>query len=172
MLRESITAMVGSWGPYASLCGISLVAFKLLKPWLKDLGRRLASTLPTRRGMARQGPLIFAFSCLGILLYGATKIPKYAIVTEHHVAILERLSDGDFAFTSDEEPNGGAYRVCPDDAHNGIDTTSILNQGVGYIADYAVWEEQGKCKSIVHADLGFWFVDAANNFKYVKIKGD
>jgi len=89
-------------------------------------------------------------------------------VIEHHVKILEQQNDGDFTYISDEEPQGGSFRPCAADQHNGVDTTGILTQAIGYIADYAVWEERGVCKSILRADCGFWFKDRNNNFKYAR----
>jgi hypothetical protein len=80
-------------------------------------------------------------------------------VVEHHVALIGRLDDGDFAFRSDEEPNGGRFRPCPADIVNGVDVVGILSQGVGYVADHAAWEERGVCKSVMRADLGFWWND-------------
>jgi len=174
MLRESITAVVGSWGPYASLCGVWLVAWKLWKQPLRNLATRLWSMLPRHRhardhGLTRQWPVFFVGIWCAIMLFGATRLPKYSIVTEHHVAIFSRQDNGDFSYKSDEEPSGGSYRVCPDDIHNGVDTAAMLNQGVGFIADYAIWEERGTCKSIVRSDAGFWWKDEETNFQYVRI---
>lgn len=95
------------------------------------------------------------------------------LVTEHHVAILGKLADGDFAFRSDEETNGGAFRPCKADIDSGVDVDGMLTHGIGFVADYAIWEERGACKSILTADQGFWFRDANNNFTYQKIaKGE
>jgi hypothetical protein len=103
------------------------------------------------------------------MIYGVSRLPRYSIVTENHVSILSQSEDGDFIYTSDEEPNGGAFRPCPEDAKNGVDTPKLLQQAVGYVADYAKWEERGTCKSILRKDLGFWFRDSRNNFTYRRI---
>lgn len=97
-----------------------------------------------------------------------TELSRYRTqtVTEHNVAVIRKLGDGDFAFQSDEEPQGGAYRPCHVDYENGLDVTGMLSQAVGYIADRAAWEERGVCKSILRADLGFWWRDKNNNFKF------
>jgi hypothetical protein len=99
------------------------------------------------------------------------ELAKYRTETviEHHVAIIGRLEDGDFAFQSDEEPQGGAFRPCPTDIKNGLDVDGLLTQGIGHIADYAAWEERGVCKSILRADLGLWFRDKKNNFEYARV---
>src|SRR5580693_65999 len=34
-------------------------------------------------------------------------------VVEHHVKFLRKTEDGDFAFISDEKPDGDAFRPCP-----------------------------------------------------------
>lgn len=90
-------------------------------------------------------------------------------VVEHNVAILARLDNGDFAYCSDEEPGCGAWRPCPSDAKNGVQTAALLQQGIGYIADIARWEERGTCKSILRADLGFDWKNRNNNFKYTRV---
>jgi hypothetical protein len=89
-------------------------------------------------------------------------------VTEHNVTILGRLEDGDFAFRSDEEPGGGAFRPCPADIVNGLDVIGMLNEGIGYTAEHASWEERGVCKSILRADLGFWWRSRNTNFRYME----
>ena len=104
-----------------------------------------------------------------MLAYAAMRLPGEVIVTEHNVAILRKLDNGDFAYVSREEPAGSTYRVCPEDARNGVRTEDMLSQAVGYIADYAIWEERGSCRSIVRSDLGFWWKDANTNFEYVLI---
>ena len=98
------------------------------------------------------------------------QLAKYdaSTVMEHHVEILAELDNGDFAYISDEKPKGDTWRVCSADMKNGVNTADILRQGIGYIADYAIWEERGTCKSILRADLGFWWKDADNKFKYAR----
>jgi hypothetical protein len=90
-------------------------------------------------------------------------------VVEHHVTILGKLEDGDFAFTSDEEPQGGAFRPCAADLANKLDVVGLLTESVHYTAEVAKWEERATCKSILRADLGFWFRDKNNNFTYARI---
>jgi hypothetical protein len=91
---------------------------------------------------------------------------RASTVMQHHVTILRETEDGDFAFISDEAPEGDSYRPCPEDKANGVDTPSILRQAIGYTADWAKWEERGTCKSILRADLKFNFRDLNNNFTY------
>ena len=55
-------------------------------------------------------------------------------MTEHNVAILAKLDNGDFAHKSDEKPKGDTYRPCRIDKESGIDVDDMLSQGVGYIA--------------------------------------
>jgi hypothetical protein len=138
-----------------------------------------------RKGAARPIGIVllavFALSWIALAYMGVknhheiaslkAQLAKYdaSTVEEHHVAILARLNNGDFAYYSDEEPKGSAWRPCPADQHNGVDTVGILLQGIGFIADVARWEERGTCKSILRADLGFDWKDSNNNFKYVRV---
>jgi hypothetical protein len=87
-------------------------------------------------------------------------------VTEHNVTIVSRLDDGDFAYVSDEKPDGDTFRPCPVDLVNHVDVVGLLTQGIHYTADFAKWEERGVCRSILRADLGFWFTDKNVNFKH------
>lgn len=141
-----------------------------LKLWTSSaMARLFPISRKVNRGLARWAPLWFvAFICAG-LVYGLTRLPKDTVVTENHVAIIGQLNNGDFAFVSDEEPHGGTFRPCPDDERSGVDVSGILTKGVGYIADYAKWEERGNCKSILRSDLGFWFKDKRNNFTYERV---
>jgi hypothetical protein len=97
-----------------------------------------------------------------------SELAKYRTETviEHHVAVIGRLEDGDFAFQSDEEPRGGVYRPCPTDIANGLDVNRMLSEATGYVAEYAAWEERGACKSILRADLGFWWRNKDTGFKF------
>lgn len=100
--------------------------------------------------------------------------PSFSVVRENHVAILKKLPDGDFAYSSDEEPNGGVFRPCESDIRGGIDVIGMLQaaldkNGNNYMADYAEWEERGTCKSIWKTEYGFWFKDKATNFEYRRI---
>lgn len=110
----------------------------------------------------------FSAFCVMGMTYGATRLPKENVVTEHHVLILHRLDNGDFAYRSDEKPNGDTYRPCAIDAQNGIDVDGMLTQAIGYVADKATWQEQGTCRSIMKPEWQFWFRDEANNFTYQK----
>jgi hypothetical protein len=89
-------------------------------------------------------------------------------VTETNVTILGILPDGDIAYKSDQEPEGGAWRPCLVDESGNFDTRAYLKTAIGWTADWAKWEERGSCKSIVRSDLKFSFRDLATNFKYLK----
>jgi hypothetical protein len=110
----------------------------------------------------------FAIACL-LLLCISAYAHRYNVVTEHNVAILSRLDNGDFAYRSDEKPNGDTYRPCSIDKENGIDVDGMLTQAVGYIAEHATWQEQGTCRSILRPEWQFWFRDAENKFTYRKV---
>jgi hypothetical protein len=119
----------------------------------------------------------FAASWLWLALLGISnhekvrsleaQLAKYRAdtVTEHHVVVIGRLDNGDWKMRSDEEPSI-VFRPCPTDMANGVDVDGILTPAIGWVADHAVWEERGTCKSILRADLGFWFPD--ENFKYTR----
>lgn len=98
------------------------------------------------------------------------ELAKYrsSTVVEHHVAIFGELYRGDWSYASDEEPNGGVFRICPSDLANGVDVSGMMKQAVGYVAYVAKWEERGTCKSILRSDLGFWWRNETNNFAYRK----
>ena len=100
-----------------------------------------------------------------------SQLDKYQAetVTEHHVEILGELDDGDFAYKSDEEPQGGVFRPCPSDIANHLDVPALLRSGIGYVAVYASWEERGTCKSILRADLRFAFRDETTDFKHRRV---
>lgn len=99
---------------------------------------------------------------------GAMRLPEPNIVTQHHVAVYGRLEDGDWRMASDED-RSLVFRPCPSDERGGVRVNDILEQAIGYVAEKATWEERGNCKSILRADLGFWFKDEANNFNYERI---
>ena len=119
------------------------------------------------KGKAHQVAIanLIAVMCI-VLLATASVRYRFPVVTEHNVHIIKQLSDGDFAYRSDEEPNGGEFRPCLADASSGVDVPDLLKGAVGYIAEHASWEERGTCKSIQRPDLGFWFRDEATNFEY------
>lgn len=90
-------------------------------------------------------------------------------VTQHNVAIHAQLENGDFVMSSDEEESL-VFRPCQDDIQHGVDVNGLLTQGIGYVADYASWEERGTCKSILQDDLGFWFRTENNKFTYKRVQ--
>jgi hypothetical protein len=97
-----------------------------------------------------------------------SQLAKYQAdtVEEHHVVIVRKLQGGDWAMRSDEESEL-VFRPCPSDLLNGVDDEGLIRQGVGWVAEKARWEERGVCKSILRADLGFWWTD--HNFNYKEI---
>jgi hypothetical protein len=167
------------------LLRLALIAMRSRFALHKEKPKPETSTKATSRGYARTFGIgflaLFATSWIALASLGVqnhhkiisleAQIAKYQAetVVEHHVAILARLDNGDFAYRSDEEPQGSAYRACYADKHNGVDTVAMLNQAVGYVADYAIWEERGLCKSILRSECGFWWKDANTHFKYVRI---
>lgn len=93
------------------------------------------------------------------------------VVTEHNVVIYSQLSNGDWIMSSDEE-HDLVFRPCLEDIAMGVDVNGMLRQAVGpphYVAERASWQERGTCKSILRADLGFWFRDKANGFQYRRV---
>lgn len=111
---------------------------------------------------------MFAIACVSVLVFVSWRA-RSNVVTEHNVIVCRRLDDGDWQMTSDEETDL-VFRPCPSDAYNGVDVDGLLRSAVGYVADYARWEERGTCKSILRADLGFWFRDKHNNFAFRRIQ--
>lgn len=104
-------------------------------------------------------------ACAAFLAWSAVRVPPSNIVLEHHVAVYGRLANGDWAMSSDEEGRF-AFRPCRSDH---LDVDGMLEQGIGYVADHARWEERGTCKSIQDVGLGFYWRDA--NRKYTKLEG-
>jgi hypothetical protein len=140
---------------------------KLHKQFLRDkeeLERHI-----NKKGIALIRSLFLALACT-MAVFAFSYQPKYEVVTEHNVAILEQLNDGDFAYKSDEKPEGDIYRPCEIDRKHGIDVTGMLRQAIGYVADKATWQERGTCKSILRPEWQFWFRDANNSFTYVRVK--
>lgn len=118
------------------------------------------------KGTSKYAPIWFTLFCCTGLIYGGWRMSKDSIVTEHDVAILRELDNGDFAFVSREQPRGDTFRPCPEDIKAGIDVPGMLHQAVGYVAETARWSERGTCKSLLQPDWEFWFKDEANNFQY------
>jgi hypothetical protein len=139
------------------------------------MSEQIAEHFKRRGGFAWWPPVIFAFVFVSLLALSSAWLPPSNVVTEHHVVIISRLPDGDFAYKSDEKPGGDTYRPCPVDKENHIDVDGILTQALGdgeygsYIADYATWQERGTCRSILRPDWGFYFRDARNNFTYERV---
>lgn len=121
------------------------------------------------KGQGHSLGIAYTFSgcCLIFIILGVAA-QRSNVVVEHNVAIYRQLSDGDWVMSSDEEPSL-VFRPCPDDKMGGVDVNGLLTQAIGYVADEARWEERGTCKSILRADLGFWFRDKHNNFTYRKV---
>lgn len=123
---------------------------------------KFASRLSKRReeGRTSWAPVWFAVFCVAGLLYGATRIPEPNIVTEHNVKVLAQLNDAEWRMSSDEEPDF-VYRTCSD-----FPAARVI--WVGYVADYAKWEERGACKSIQRQDLGFWWRVGHDQYRRVE----
>jgi D-alanyl-lipoteichoic acid acyltransferase DltB (MBOAT superfamily) len=115
---------------------------------VKGQGRKI-------NGLARW-PTVFSLACVSLLLFGASRIPKYETVTRHNVKVFLKVDDNKWAM-SDDEDGKFLYTGCRD----------FPNEKViwaGYVADWAKWEERGECKSIRRADLMFhWKRDAHYN---------
>ena len=134
------------------------------------LTTKLGSRSSKKQGRTNWEAIGFCVLFALIIGFVAGRLPKYQIVTEHNVAILAKLDNGEFAYKSDEKPMGDTYRPCEIDRANGIDVDGMLTLGVGFIAERATWQERGTCKSILRPEWGFWFRDSANNFSYRRIE--
>src|SRR5580693_8619231 len=121
---------------------------RLRQKRMRELVEHLKSFIPSNRGWTWAAPILFCLVCSLIAVSLAWPL-KHAIVIEHDIMILKKTIDGDFSYQSREEPNGGSFRPCPEDKQGGVDVDDILTKGIGYIADYAIWEERGTCKSIL-----------------------
>lgn len=121
------------------------------------------------KGMAQSAAIVwmFAIACLMVLILGAW-MHRGGTVIQHNVVIYGQDLDGDWVMSSDEDPNL-VFRPCKSDLAAGLDVNGLFKEAVNYVADYAQWEERGTCKSILRADLGFWFKDKHNNFTYKRI---
>jgi hypothetical protein len=86
-------------------------------------------------------------------------------VIEHDVQFFGQDKYGDWFGTSREEPNSLVYHKCPGDLTNGLDVDGIIRPAVQghYVADHAIWEERGDCKSILRSDQGFWWPSSFNS---------
>lgn len=163
------TSEVAMWlGRCVGLFFGCLLAWRLLRRRLRSIAARAGSLRWRSKGHSKYAPIWFALFCGIVLSYGAVKLSRENIVTAHHVAVLRQLDNGDWAMRSDEDASL-VFRPCSDDVTRGVDVNGLLTQGIGYIADYARWDERGTCKSILRSDLGFWFKDAATNYEYRRI---
>lgn len=152
------------WTPAINALKISLKSMTTRLPFFKKMW------LFFRRssGNSKYAPVWFSLFCGAVMVFGAVRMSHENIVTNHHVAVLKQLDNGDWAMRSDEDESL-VFRPCRNDAERGVDVNGMLTQGIGYIADYARWDERGTCKSILRSDLGFWFKDKATNFEYRRI---
>jgi hypothetical protein len=130
--------------------------------------RKPPVSLPTTKVMARSRnswwwALPFAVIVVGLLAWTGNGY-HYPIITEHNVAVYKQLPDGDWAMASDES-GPFAYRPCPED---GKATSDMLQEAIGYIAERAVWEERGACKSLNGAGLNFYWRTANDEYRRIE----
>lgn len=147
---------------YRTLVERSITSAGRLKSLGQHIGRR-------SKGTGKYAPIWFSVFVCAVLVYGASRF-RENVVTQHDVAILRQMDNGDFAFVSREEPNGDTFRACPEDIKAGVNTVGLLKSGIGYIAETATWGERGTCKSLLRPEWNFWFKDAANNFQYRRVQ--
>lgn len=158
---------VAGWWEY---CFIGFTAFLVIIRLLKRRWPFAATMLqlietPT---MGRSRKWTFpAIVCVAVccIMYVAfqRQTQEYPVITEHNVAVYGPLSDGDWSMSSDES-GAFAYRPCPED---GKATTDMLEKGVGYIANRAVWQERGTCKSLNGAGLNFYWRTANHEYRRI-----
>lgn len=102
------------------------------------------------------------FVSSSLLVYAMTRPPRFPVVEEHNVAVYQRLPDGDWLMSSDEQGRF-AYRPCGD-----FDIEPMLSQAIGYVAPRARWEERGYCKSLRADNLNFWWRDEKGNYRRIQ----
>ena len=144
---------------------------RLTNKWstICETGSRFLTSFRQRsKGITRYAPIWFCMFFGALVVMAVTMLPRDNVVTQHHVAVLGQLPDGDWAMESDED-SSLVFRVCPDDERRGVHVTAMFQKAIGYVADEAKWQERGECKSIFRSDLGFWFRDKNNNFSYERI---
>lgn len=163
----------GLLGDCVGIYFASLVVWTLLRGSRPRHARRWMRFIASLRRFKEQGTLrlneifaavVFASFCLVFLGFQSRNI-GYPIVVEHNVVVKYQQPDGDWVMQSDEDPSL-VFRPCADDIAAGIDVNGLLTESKGFIAERAIWEERGRCKSIERADLGFWFKDRENDFTY------
>lgn len=89
---------------------------------------------------------------------------RFPIVDHHNIKVVKRVSGSEWWMVDDEDPQGFLYTGCAD-----FPNESVIWEG--YVAREARWEEQGTCKSIQRADLGFWWSrDEKDNFNARRIE--
>ncbi len=159
-MRHLIMDVLGWWG--LCFCGYAVCSV-VLKLWKRYSARIRQKS----NGVSHYGPVFFASCVCIVLVLGSTRI-RLNVVTQHNVAVIQQLTDGDWLMSSDEDKSL-VFRPCPEDTRSGVDVNGILKAGTGYIAEHAIWEEQGNCKSILKPELGFWFKAEANRFTYQRI---
>lgn len=104
------------------------------------------------------GAIWFAALAAGLLVIAANRPLPYVIETHHHVEVLRKLAYNMWEMR-DNETGVFRYTGCPD-----FNNESVI--WPGYVADHAIWEEQGRCKSIRDTGLGFfWEHDDQGNVK-------
>ena len=110
--------------------------------------------------MAKYWPILFAVVCTGIFLLAASRPLPYVRETHHHVEVLRKLAYNLWEMR-DNEVGLFRYTGCAD-----FDNSTVI--WPGYVADHAIWEERGACKSIRDTGLGFfWEHDDQGNVKEI-----
>lgn len=178
--NQPLMDFIGYLGQFFFIFAVCLFAFNVLSEFIpKSSGwqkyERKVDEWRNRwmrkiRGAAQSmaAVLLLSASCLGALIIQAWRL-RPSIITQHNVVVYGQGENGDWNFTSDEEPGGDAFRPCPDERKGVDDMLRQASVSPPYIADYAKWEELVKCKSISRSDLGFFFKDEHNNFTYRKV---
>jgi hypothetical protein len=130
------------------------------KYWMKFISH-LKRFKEKSDGFMPIGSAVFASFLMMGMFVGASRM-KLNVVTQHHVVIHQQLADGDWYMSSDEDKSL-VFRPCQDDIKGGVDVDALFKKGIGWVAEYAIWEERGTCKSILRPELGFWFTAVEND---------
>lgn len=110
--------------------------------------------------MARWWPIWFSVFADGIFIIAASRPLPHVKELHRHVQVLAKLAPNMWRMR-DDEIGTFVYQGCPD-----FPNDSVI--WVGYVADHAIWEEQGNCKSIRDTGLAFvWERDAQGNVKEI-----
>jgi hypothetical protein len=129
--------------------------WKRARPKHAERWMRFLLSVRTKRdklndGIANWWAPIFAFSFCAVLIsvpiYLNVHLP-YVKEIHHHVKVLKKLDDN-LWLMEDDELGVFRYTGCPDYDND-------KNIWAGYIANRAIWEERGSCKSIRAAGLAF-----------------